>query len=423
MPDASGPAEPFQFHPSRAVSRFQEFLRIKTVQPEPDYKACSEWLRGQAEELGLRYAEYNPSTAGYKPVVILTWPSSRPEPERKKSILLNTHTDVVPCDPSRWTLADPFSAAIVAGEIVARGAQDMKCVGAAQLSAVAALKASGWDNPSPRDLHFAFTPDEEIGGKEGWGLFVDTPEFDALDVGFEMDEGIADPDPEGLEVFYAERIGAAFRVTAKGNAGHASQFIKDTAAAKLVAFAGAMLKLRDEQQQILAEGVHPDGTKYALGDVTTINLTLLGGGKQVNVVPNELEMTFDVRVTPRVGHPAFTSQLLSLAASHGVELSFLRPPVIHPLLPVSDPLYARWWAVVRREAEKRGLEPRPRVFSAATDARYLRRKGIPSLGCSFLAGCPVLLHDHDERLPVETYERGVAWYVDVLRGLAEVDGE
>lgn len=279
-------------------------------------------------------------------------------------------------------MGDPFEAKIVDGEIIARGSQDMKCVGAAQLAAIAKLRESGWDNPTRRDLYFAFTPEEEIGGQQGWGLFVDTPEFDALNVEFYMDEGIANEATDSIEVFYAERVGASCRITARGNAGHGSQFIQDTAGAKLIAFSADLLAMRDEQEQILASGVHPDGTKFALGDVTTINLTILGGGKQVNVVPNELEVTFDIRVTPHTPHNEFVAKLKALADKHGVEMTTLRPPVIPKLVPVSDPLYAKWWDVVAKEATKRGLEPRRRVFPAASDARYIRRKGIPALGCS-----------------------------------------
>lgn len=378
-PDAPTSA-PFEFHESPAVRRFQEFLRIKTVQPDPDYKSCSAWLRRQADELGLEYVELNPSQLGYKPMVFLTWKAKGAE--KKKGIMMNTHTDVVPVDASKWTMGDPFEARIVDGEVVARGSQDMKCVGAAQLSAVAALKASGWDNPTGRDIHFAFTADEEIGGLQGWNLLAETPEFAAFNVGFYLDEGIANEDTLGIEVYYAERVGASCRITAKGNAGHGSQFIPDTAASKLIAISAELLALRDEQEALLAKGRHPDGTPFALGDVTTINLTMMSGGKQVNVVPNELDCTFDIRVTPFTPHSEFVAKLEALASKHGVEVTTLRNPVNPELVGVTEPLYAKWYAVVEREAKKRGLEPRPRVFPAASDARYIRRKGIPALGCS-----------------------------------------
>ena len=35
-----------------------------------------------------------------------------------------------------------------------------------------------------------------------------------------------------------------------------------------------------------------------IGEVTTVNLTMLNGGVQYNVVPDKLQAVFDMRVTP-----------------------------------------------------------------------------------------------------------------------------
>ncbi|RUP06144.1 hypothetical protein BC936DRAFT_140466 [Jimgerdemannia flammicorona] len=64
-------------------------------------------------------------------------------------------------------------------------------------------------------------------------LLIKTPEFLALNVGFALDEGISSP-TENLKVFYGERAPWWVKITSTGNTGHGSQFIKDTAAGKLV---------------------------------------------------------------------------------------------------------------------------------------------------------------------------------------------
>lgn len=38
-----------------AIQRFVEYIRIKTVQPEPDYASALEFLKNYAQELGLEY--------------------------------------------------------------------------------------------------------------------------------------------------------------------------------------------------------------------------------------------------------------------------------------------------------------------------------------------------------------------------------
>lgn len=46
--------------------------------------------------------------------------------------------------------------------------------------------------------------DEEIGGKDGMAKFVKTSDFLELNVGFALDEGMADPSEQFL-LFYGER--------------------------------------------------------------------------------------------------------------------------------------------------------------------------------------------------------------------------
>lgn len=87
------------------------------------------------------------------PVVILTWCGTDPG---KKSILLNSHMDVVPVFEDNWT-HPPFGAEIDGeGKIFARGSQDMKCVGMQYVAAVRALKKSG--ARFKRTIHISFVP-------------------------------------------------------------------------------------------------------------------------------------------------------------------------------------------------------------------------------------------------------------------------
>lgn len=46
--------------------------------------------------------------------------------------------------------------------------------------------------------------DEEIGGKDGMAKFVNTSDFHELNIGFALDEGMADPS-ERFPLFYGER--------------------------------------------------------------------------------------------------------------------------------------------------------------------------------------------------------------------------
>lgn len=39
----------------KAIENFRNYLRIKTVHPNPDYDGCVKFLIGMAEELGLKH--------------------------------------------------------------------------------------------------------------------------------------------------------------------------------------------------------------------------------------------------------------------------------------------------------------------------------------------------------------------------------
>lgn len=50
--------------------------------------------------------------------------------------------------------------------------------------------------------------------------------------------------------------------------------------------------------------------ELTLGDVTTVNLTMLNGGVQGNVVPPEATVIFDIRIAIDVDHKAFEEQVI-----------------------------------------------------------------------------------------------------------------
>ncbi|XP_045712953.1 aminoacylase-1 isoform X2 [Phyllostomus hastatus] len=386
-------------HPS--VTLFRRYLRIRTVHPEPDYGAAVAFLEERGRQLGLgcQKVEVAPGLV----VTVLSWPGTDPT---LSSVLLNSHTDVVPVFKECWS-HDPFEAFKDAeGYIYARGAQDMKCVSIQYLEAVRRLKAEG--RHFPRTIHLTFVPDEEIGGHQGMELFVQQPEFKALRAGFALDEGLANP-TEAFTVFY--RV----RVTCTGKPGHGSRFIEDTAAEKLHKVVSSVLAFREEERRRLQSNPH-----LKLGAVTSVNLTKLEGGVAFNVVPATMSVGFDFRLAPDVDMKAFEEQLRGWcqAAGQGVTFEFAQkwtePQVTSTA--DSDP----WWAAFSGVCKDMSLTLEPEIFPASTDSRYLRAAGVPALGFSPMNRTPVLLHDHDERLHEAVFLRGVDIYARLLPALASV---
>ncbi|CAI2189009.1 17561_t:CDS:2 [Funneliformis geosporum] len=394
-----------------AVTRFRDYLRIKTVQPNPDYESCKNWLLDQAKEIGLssQVLEYVKG----KPIVLLTWIGRDPQ---LPAILLNSHTDVVPVFEEKWSY-DPFEAfKNENGDIFARGAQDMKCVGASYLEAIRCLKDQ--DKQPCRTIHLSYVPDEEIGGCDGMKLFVKSDDFKKLNIGFALDEGIS-CSHNALKVFYGERAPWWINVTTKGNTGHGSQFIHNTAVSKLHRIINRFMEFRESQERQLEIGRHKDGRKYTLGDVTTINLTKLEAGVQHNVIPQEAKAGFDVRISPNVDLKEFKELLENFVHSEpDTTLEYAQYHGDNSCTSLDDDNV--WWVTFRDFCDVRNISIEPEIFPAATDSRYLRERGIPALGVSYIKNTPILLHDHNERINENLFLEGIDFYTDLITHLANI---
>ncbi|KAH7042924.1 hypothetical protein BKA57DRAFT_483035 [Linnemannia elongata] len=395
-------------HP--AVTRFREYLRIDTRQPTPDYAGSTAFLIRQAQEIGMPYRVVE--CVKGKPTVIMTFEGQDPS---LPSLLLNSHTDVVPVFPDMWT-QDPMGANKVDGFIYARGSQDMKCVGMSYLEVLRRYRKEG--KKPLRTIHLTWVPEEEVGGVEGMKLLVHHEEFKRLNVAFALDEGIASP-KNALKVFYGERMPWWIKITATGPTGHGSQFIQDTAPTKLLKVIEKFMNLRNEQEKLLEVGLHHNGQRYTLGDVTTINLTFLQSGIQYNVIPMEATCGFDIRVSPFFDMKEFQAKIEGFVASQpGVTMEFVNGHFDNTLTAIDESNI--WWTVFSDACKGMNVDYETEIFPAATDSRYLREVGIPALGVSYLKNTPLLLHDHDERMHEDIFLEGIEFYNTLITRLSNI---
>lgn len=392
-----------------AVSRFREYLRCNTMHPNPDYTSAVKFLQGQASEIGLTFNVVQP--AG-DPIVIMSWDGTNPS---NPSLLLNSHMDVVPVFPDSWTYP-PFSAHKTDdGKIYARGSQDMKCVGMQHLEAVRRLKSAGKN--FPRTIHLCFVPDEEVGGVTGMKALLTSNGLDSYNVGFVLDEGLASGDASGvIPVYYGERAIWQFEIRCPGNPGHGSRFIENNAAEKFRRILNSFLTFRDEQELKLKSDPSLD-----LGDVTTVNCNMVRGGVQVNVVPDELAATFDVRLTPNLKLEDFDRQVNQWIseAGEGVTIHFIQKHMDQTKTDISPS--SKWWTAFSGALQAKGVSFRPDIFPAATDSRHLRAVGYQSLGFSYMPNTPVLLHDHDEFLHENVFLEGIDVFEELVARMASVE--
>ncbi|CAN1150123.1 Acy1 [Linum perenne] len=402
------------------ISRFQQFLQINTAQPTPDYYQAAEFLTSQADSLSLhaRSLEFVPG----KPLVLIHWPGSDPS---LPSILLYSHTDVVPSEPDKWQ-HPPFSAHIDSdGRIFARGSQDMKCVGMQYLEAIRRLKDSGYQ--PLRSVYLAFAPDEEIGGHDGAELFAQSDDFTTLNVGVVLDEGLASP-ADNYRVFYAERSAWWLLIKATGAPGHGAKLYDNSAVENLFKSIEAVSRFRASQFDMLKAGLKGEG------EVISVNMVFLKAGTPsptgfvMNLQPSEAEAGFDIRIPPTADPEALERRIAEEWAPASRNMTFqlgqfkqkttLYDKAGKPKLTKtgsSNP----WWILLEEAVGKaNGKLAKPEIFPASTDSRYFRERGLPAIGFSPMSNTPVLLHDHNEFLSQAEYLKGIEVYESIIKTFA-----
>uniref|UniRef100_A0A3Q3T352 N-acyl-aliphatic-L-amino acid amidohydrolase n=1 Tax=Mastacembelus armatus TaxID=205130 RepID=A0A3Q3T352_9TELE len=407
LPDKDGPGvgggQSYPEGEDPSVSLFRDYLRLKTVHPDPDYDAALQFLDRIAEELGLpiKKIEVCPGRV----VTIVTWEGMNPA---LKSILLNSHTDVVPVFQEQWKY-DAFSAFKDAeGNIYARGSQDMKCVTIQYIQAVRRLKVAG--QKLMRTVHLMFVPDEEVGGHKGMETFVKHPEFQKLNIGFALDEGLANPG-EAFTVFYGERNPWWITVHCPGSPGHGSRFVENTAAEKLRHVINSFLDFREKEKHRLNTS-----ECFTLGDVTTVNMTMVKGGVAYNVIPAEMDVSFDLRIPPTVNLQEFESQIKQWCKEAGDDVTYQFAQVSALTVgteSIQTPLNFSLFVSLNITLEKE-------IFPAATDSRFIRAIGVPAIGFSPMNRTPILLHDHNEYLNEQVFLKGISMYERLIPALASV---
>jgi aminoacylase len=249
------------------IARFQEYLRIHTTHPSPDYAGAAAFLLPYAVSLGLRTTTLYFTPCKTKPLLLLTWPGTDPS---LPSVLLNSHLDSVPAEAELWT-HPPFAAHRdpATGRVYARGAQDDKCLPIQYLEAIRGLRAAGF--APTRTLHISLVPDEEIGGGDGFEKFSRSVEFRALNIGFMLDEGQASP-TDVLRVFYADRLVWRLIVKAVGAPGHGSKMFDGAAVDNLMDCVETVAGFREAQFGMVKAG------ERGPGEVVSVNPVYMTAG-------------------------------------------------------------------------------------------------------------------------------------------------
>lgn len=427
-----------------AVRHLQALIRIDTTNPPGNEKRAADYL---AEVL---------SAEGYEPVVLESAPGRGNVVARYHGsgeappILLISHLDVVPAEPEHWE-HDPFGGEVADGMVWGRGALDMKSIVVMQLMTMLLLARRGV--PLTRDVVFAATADEEMGGRYGAGFLVDR-HLDLIRAEHALTEFGGFPVEMGGRRVYlcqvAEKGICWVRMRARGAPGHGSTPHRDNAVVKL-AEAVARLGCADLPFHRTDAAVEMfEGMARAVGGVrgwvlrlllnptlspwvlrflpeprltnyfhallhNTVSPTVLRAGSKTNVIPSEAVAELDGRVLPGQDLDSFLAEVRAVV---GEGFEFEPIEVAPPVQTTSrTPLFETMTTVLRRHDP--GAAVVPMMMTGGTDAKHLARAGIPCYGFSPMRLPPGMdfmgmIHGHNERIPIDALAFGVRVLYEVV---------
>ena len=321
-------------------------------------------------------------------------------------IALNAHGDVV--QPGLGWSVDPYGAVVKDGFMFGRGVAVSKSDFATYTYALLALKASGAKLHGTVELHFTY--DEEAGGAIGperiLAKGLSKPDF-AFSAGF------------SYAVTTAHNGCLHLEIEVIGKSAHAAR--PDTGVDALEAATGLL-------SAVYAIRKTYADTKSAVEGIVspTLNVGLISGGINTNVVPDKVTMRLDRRIIPEENaaevEATLTQQIKAAVATWpGITCTVRRIMLATPFVPM--PGQEKLVAAVSKHATRiMGEEAKKNGVPIYTDARLYSTAGVPTV--LYGAGPRTLLeangHRADEKLKLDDLYKAT---LVVALALAELLGE
>jgi len=345
------------------------------------------------------------------------------EPARP-ALLLSSHTDVVPVEPSGWT-REPFGAETHQGCIWGRGTIDMKSKAAMDLVLVSALKRA--DAIPNRDIILAAVADEEAGSDLGAKFLVERhPEL--VRAGWVLNEVGGFTLHVGRRRLYpiqvAEKGFVTVKMTVTAPPGHGSMPRRESSIAKISALITKIVNtpmrrnITPLMKRTLADlGLPEDDPGPLLRPMlsNTVSPTILRAGYKDNVIPGEASVVLDGRTLPGEDPESFMGELRKIV---GPEPKFELVTTAPPAETSPD---TELFELIRQriEAADPGARAIPWMTPGATDNKFYARLGSQCYGFSPVklhSHMPFgsLFHGHDERLPIDGFFWGLKVYAEVV---------
>lgn len=428
-----------------ALALLTKGIAFKTVEGNGQVPAYAAWLKQQ-----LVAAGFNAADVVFVPMGETGYLTARyPGRDRKaKPVVVLAHMDVVAADPKDWT-RDPFTPIVEDGYVFGRGSLDNKAGLSMAVAALMKLKREKW-TPS-RDVILLLTGDEETQMRTTRAAAAALKNA-ALVLNADAGGGALGDDgkPLAYGIQAAEKVYGDWHLTVTDPGGHSSRPGPDNAIVTLAKAVERIAAYRFPPQQneitraslagtamgtpgplgeaMKAFAANPGDAKAAeiisadkryIGQIrTTCVPTMFNGGHAPNALPQRAMANINCRIFPGTPRADIEKKLVDLAADPKVKVEFADNGTIEA---GASPLDPKVMAAVKGALAKRspGTPILPLQEAGATDSMHFRAHGIPSFGVGgvFMKPGEIFAHGLNERVPVATFDPGVAWWENLLKAL------
>ncbi len=329
----------------------RQLIRIKSVNPPGEVDECAQFILDWFLSNGIEAVLVQSS--GVSNIV------ARYGKKGGRRLLWNGHFDVVPAGLN-WTV-DPFEAVEKDGYIFGRGASDMKSGVAAMMVALKVLKENAVDLDG--EIEFWGIGDEETGSVNGTRMLLKehSAEFD----------GAVSSEPTDFYIENAQRGLRWIQIKISGSACHAGRpHVGKNAVEHSAKVIDALKNIRFE----VSNNIFEEHLRQP-----SLSVTIISGGRQTNIIPEECTLTIDRRMLPGETEASVTAEIQAaldsiITEGFAAELSLVNkgwdPFITEPDDPVVSTIAKAFQAVT-------GSVPRFRGKGGCTDASHIFHAGIP----------------------------------------------
>ena len=427
-----------------------DMIRINTSNPPGNEMAVAKYISAilQKENISNEVVEITPGRG-----VVIGRLQAGPLPDPANALLLVAHQDTVGVDPTRWTV-DPFGAVVRDGYLYGRGSIDDKAMLAANLATVVALKRTG--ARLGRDVIFLATADEEQGGAASIKVVIEK-HWDKIACAFALNEGgrvmLKDGKVQYVGIQASEKVAYNVIVSATGPSGHGSMPRPDNA---VVHLAAAIAKLGTFQVpadpntitrryfEQLAKVEENDTAKWmrALEQPERADLalkhlseespmwnsmlrdsvvpTIINAGFRNNVIPSEATANLNVRMLPGHSIDGLILQFGKIVSDPQIKFKLAPDPGENaPPSDITSTLYKTIERITPQDFS--GAITVPFLSTGATDSASLRLHKVQAYGLDPFPLNDIddaRMHGDDERIPIESFRKGVTFLYHVVSDFA-----